>query len=132
MATVTPDKLTKAGSYTAASSGSAGYQTTTDWYRIDWDVSTDTETTPIYIGKNKCVIITLGTVGTTVAGGSETLVLEASNPDGTFSDMGLSGFAVSTSDAMPAQQIFDCPQVIRLTGSGATSGVFNLWIEVQR
>ena len=132
MATVTPDKL-KDDVYVAVGSATAGHQDTTTWYRIDWDVSTATETTPIFIGKNKCVIITLGTVGTTVVGGSgEAFVLEASNPDGTFSDMGLSGFTVSTSDAMPAQQIFDCPQVIRLTGTGATTGVFNLWIEVQR
>ena len=132
MATVTPDKLAKDGSYAAAPSGNAGYQTTTDWYRIDWDVSTDTGTTPIYIGKNKCVFIHLGTVTTSLTIADETFQVQVGNPDGTYSDFG-STFAVDQgTDTMPAQQIFDCAQVIRLTGSGATAGVFNLWIEVQR
>lgn len=129
-------QLRKDDAWSNISAAAAGHLDSTTWYRTNFDVTADTETEGIMVGRNKAVHIHLGTVNTNVATTAATFEVQAQNIDGTWNDTGNTiTVATGASPAVDVTTLFDCPQVIRLeltNGTTPTAGDINLLIEVQR
>jgi hypothetical protein len=100
------------------------------WIRFEaLDVSADTITTGVRVGRCSSVTVHLGTVSTTFATSDAVFEIQAGNPDGTWNDIGTTLTVANATDSMDSTTIFDPPELLRLSLTSAGTGVATFYLE---
>lgn len=128
------------GTHVAAGQANTFEQANTTWFKIDWDDPASTASEGIFVGNNKVIHISIGTITTNPATNQLEVKLQALNPDGEWRDLQQAvtslDFTISTAGAITGQTITfeNAPQMIRLkqVGTNPSAVDINFWVEVQR